>query len=69
VDVHGIGNPVDEPAQHLAPEVFVRLILDGDRRIHLPVPGVLDGEGNGLAAPYGCDASTMRRPALIDRCR
>ena len=37
----GVGHAVDEPPQHLTPEVLVRLILERDRRVHLPLPRVL----------------------------
>ena len=32
----GVGDAVHQPAQQLPPEVLVRLILDADRRVHLP---------------------------------
>src|SRR5690606_22011210 len=44
--VDGIGHLVDEPSQHLAPVVLVRLVLESDRGVHLPQPGVLHGLGD-----------------------
>ena len=46
----GVRHAVDEPAQQLPPEVLVRHVVDGDRRVHLPQPRVLQRERERLAA-------------------
>ena len=50
-DDHGIGHAVHEAAQQLLPEAFVTLILERQVRVHLPEPGVLNGECEHLPRP------------------
>src|SRR4029078_10823638 len=45
-----IGNAVHQPAQQLPPEVLVRLVLEADRGVHLPLPRILTRERDRLAA-------------------
>ena len=45
-----VGHAVHHPAQQLPPELLVRLVLERDRGVHLPLPGVLRGERDRLAA-------------------
>ncbi len=45
-----VRDAVDEPPQQLPPETFVRLVLDPDRRVHLPDPRVLHRKRDRFAA-------------------
>src|SRR3712207_8811683 len=46
----GVGHAIDEPPQELTPVVLVRHVFDGHRRMHLPLPGIDDGERERLPA-------------------
>ena len=45
-----IGHAVNQPAHQLPPVGFVRHVFDGDLRVHLPRPRVVDGKRERLAA-------------------
>ena len=59
------GDAVDEPPQHLPPVVLVRLILERDAGVHLPLPGVLQRQRNGLAAPVLVPCQHRLRAAAL----
>ena len=49
LDLDRLRHVAHQPAQELAPEGLVGLILDRDVGVHLPVPGVVHAPGQRLA--------------------
>ena len=50
LDLDRLRHVAHQPAQELAPEGLVGLVLDRDVGVHLPVPGVVHAPGQRLAA-------------------